>query len=282
MTYEQKVALSALFAVVQGLLIVLLIIRCIREYRTRQSSDISHFVSLPPIVFLVGAVAGIIVSVPVSVPFLLKLPVAAWCVCEFFVLVSMAMMSAYVFETITYDGVGFEKRNFLGKKTRYEYKNITGISSPVAADVIIYVGRKRIRIDSMSYGGSDFAEYVSEVYSAWYERDIPIIEPKCDPMKGNIENPWVHFVLFLIGILGGVFLAVIAVIAMGKKGDHLATILLLIFGIAGSAGCVLGIFVGRYPERFPAGMRDLFYKKDTWTSNKKSLFANDKQNNTKE
>ncbi|MBR3991599.1 MAG: hypothetical protein IKI91_05635 [Clostridia bacterium] len=277
MTHETGLPLSIVFAIIQDILIAFLIVRGFLTFKERRNSVNEHFVSLHPVVFWSGVVGSIVFCAPVSFPFALGVPFAAWCVFEFLTLLGIALICAYLFETITYDSVGFDRRNFLGRKTRFEYREITG-RSPAGRDGRLFFGRRSVRIDSLALGGKDFTEYANKVYRSRWKKDIPVIKSKRDPMKGNIENPWVFFVLFLIGILGGVFLAVIAVIGMGKKGDFLAKILLLIFGIVVSAGCVLGIFVGRYPERFPEWTRELFFRKRSWISNNEIKLPDNKAN----
>ena len=57
---------------------------------------------------------------------------------------------------ITYDAVGFTYRNYFRQVRYYHYSEITKICRK--NDSYIYIGRKRITIDTMALGGTHFLE----------------------------------------------------------------------------------------------------------------------------
>lgn len=91
---------------------------------------------------------------------------------------------------ILYDGDGFVSYNFWGLRRRYAYGDITGISGGTNQDVILWVGRRTVRIDEYAVGRSAFLAQAKKQYRIRHNGNaIPAKRPKWDVCNGNLENP---------------------------------------------------------------------------------------------
>ena len=83
------------------------------------------------------------------------------------------MMLAYCNETVTYDDTTFTASNLLGIKHTYDYGEITGISRR-GDDTFLWCGRRKIRLDTISFGDDELVAFADKEYFKRYKKHIPI------------------------------------------------------------------------------------------------------------
>lgn len=116
-------------------------------------------VSLSPIVLLIGIICDIVFSIFAILSIIDK---SYWTAMAFvfFILLGLHSIIAFINYRIYYEPNQFTYKNFFGVKRTYKYSEITGIKYG-ASDTIIYVGKKKILVDSMADGGKDFLKLVN-------------------------------------------------------------------------------------------------------------------------
>jgi len=192
MSDEVKFVLFTVIPIIQDVLIIILFARGTILHRKRKASKSDRIVSLSPILLWVGAIGGSLLSVPGTLSRgTEQWPDGVWYIFEAFILACIAMMLAYCNETVTYEESKFEASNLLGIKHTYDYGEITGIASK-GGDTILYCGRRRIRLDTMSSGGDKFVAYADKAYFRQQKKYIPVRKSKKDPMNGNLDTPWLY------------------------------------------------------------------------------------------
>lgn len=199
MSDEVKFVLFTVIPIIQDVLIIILFARGTILHRKRKASKSDRIVSLSPILLWVGAIGGSLLSVPGTLSRgTEQWPDGVWYIFEAFILACIAMMLAYCNETVTYEESKFEASNLLGIKHTYDYGEITGIASK-GGDTILYCGRRRIRLDTMSFGGDKFVAYADKAYFRQHKKYIPVRMSRKDPMNGNLDTPWLYFFIYLLG-----------------------------------------------------------------------------------
>lgn len=358
-----RFVLFSIIPIIQDVLLVALFVRGLLILRKRKTVNHARLVSLSSILLWVGSICGGVISVSLTLYGAKAMPVVVWCLFEVFVLGCIAMQLAYCKETITYDDEKFEASTFLGRKRTYRYGEITGIRQK-GNDTLLYCGHRKIRIDTMASGCEEFVAYADKAYRRQHGGFIPLHDAKKDPMNGNLDAPWLYFILFLFEIAVSIFMICLSIsflwpaddslpddtveictsfssyeytkkddgtlllhtessekpfslsylseydvpvpspeelcsgenytviIREGKRENWIyslltadrqpiitaydyntayrnsgfvACILLIIFGVIGIAIGILGILVGRHPERFPVWFYQLFYRDSAWT-----------------
>ncbi len=192
-------------------LFILTVCAIIVGHKRRVNNDI-HLVYLNSALVPIGLIGGMIVNSTIMfVHFYDGWSVGSWSFFEVFFYVCIAMMLAYLNETTKYDSDGFVTSNFLGIKRQFDYVDITGISyfyTTSGSNTTLYFGRKKARVDAMAIGGDSFVVQAKKAYYQLHNKEIPRHRPKIDPMNGNLENPWLYFLmaLFLIVVSSFSFL----------------------------------------------------------------------------
>ena len=183
-----KLVLFSVVPIVQDVILVLLFVRGVILYRKRKAAIRACFVSLSSVLLWVGAVCGGVLSIPVTLFGADDIPSGVWYFFEAIVFACIAMMLAYCNETVTYEESKFEASNLIGIKHTYDYGEITGIARK-GGDTILYCGRRRIRLDTMSYGGDEFVAYADKAFFKRHKKYIPVHKSKNDPINGNPYTP---------------------------------------------------------------------------------------------
>ena len=211
--------------VVQDILLIILAARGFRLRRERGKTNASELVSLSEMLLWVGCIVGSILSVPITLFTPQNMQNGVWWIFELAVLVCLAMLLAYCNDTIQYDAAGFEASTLFGRKRRYSYGQISAFSRSLG-DVILHCEGKRIRLDAMAENRDTFLDYADKAHRRETGKNIPFLKPTHDPMNGNIENPWLHFIIQLCIGLCGVAMAAQGILGMlppsGKIAENTA------------------------------------------------------------
>ena len=202
MSDEIKTVLFTGIPVLQDVVLILLFIRGMTVKRKRKEERQARLVSLSPMLLWVGAIGGGLLSVPLTLSGRQD-PEPALIVFEAGVLGCIAMMLAYCNETVTYDRATFTVSDLFGRKRTWDYGEITGLSRR-GGDVVLRCGRRRIRLDAMAAGIEQFLKYADEGYFRRRNKYIPLIPRRTDPMKGNLDTPWLYLFIYLFMFAGGV------------------------------------------------------------------------------
>ncbi len=87
-----------------------------------------------------------------------------------------------------------------------------------------------------------------------------------DPMRGNLDTPWLYLIIWSFCI---VFLVACVIICVYRlftvRSDLALRIANLVFLLSAIPVPILGIIVGRHPEKFPVEFRRVFYRDDAWS-----------------
>ena len=212
--------LFSVVPIIQDVFLVLLFVHGMVLRKKRKDTQYDRLVSLSPVLLWVGTVCGGVFSIPVTLFGTDDIPGGVWCFFEVVVLACIAMMLAYCNETVTYDESRFETKNLFGRKRSYGYGEITGISSK-GGDTILYCGRRRIRLDTMSSGDDEFVTFAAKTYYRQHKKDIPVQKPKKDPMNGNLDTPWLYFSIYLLGFAGFFAMIVLPVYSLRPADSKL-------------------------------------------------------------
>ena len=211
--------------VVQDILLIILAARGFRLRRERGKTNASELVSLSEMLLWVGCIVGSILSVPITLFTPQNMQNGVWWIFELAVLVCLAMLLAYCNDTIQYDAAGFEASTLFGRKRRYSYGQISAFSRSLG-DVLLHCEGKRIRLDAMAENRDTFLDYADKAHRRETGKNIPFLKPTHDPMNGNIENPWLHFIIQLCIGLCGVAMAAQGILGMlppsGKIAENTA------------------------------------------------------------
>lgn len=118
--------------------------------------------------------------------------VALWTGIVFFLL-GAVLIAAYSNCRIHYDGKGFSAGNLLGIHRRFSYSDITGMRG-LHRDVTLWLGRKKVRVDSLAVGREEFLDYVRYVYRCEHDGlAIPQMggadSARSDLFHGHVEAP---------------------------------------------------------------------------------------------
>ena len=106
---------------------------------------------------------------------------------------------------MTYDEESFTVKNLLGIKRTFSYADITGIRErPSLSDTLLYVGRRRVTVETMTLGGMKFEWYARKRYRSLNGgRAIPEVKPKHgDLFNGHVEGSAGIIIAYcLVGVL---------------------------------------------------------------------------------
>lgn len=222
-----NIFLFSVVPVIQDVFLVLLIIRGVIINRKRGWTGVSvRRLFWSSSLLWTGTFCGGLFSIPVTVIGLGLLdqgPDGVWYLFEGFILVSIAMLLAYCNSTIEYDGTGFTVSNIFGGKHRFRYGDISGIwNRGVLSDIVLYCGRRKIRLDYLLVGREVFVAYANQAYFNRYKANIPEQTPKFDPMKGNVDTPWVYlFYAVLVFVLSTIVLIIFPVYVLQPPDDSI-------------------------------------------------------------
>ncbi len=170
----------------------------------RRRSDKGR-VYLQPYFAFCGGICGTLLLIPTIITALSDEPI--WIPCAFlgFSLLCGVISMAHLNCRITYNEEGFTVKNFLGFKRTYTYDQITGIRErPSFSDSLLYVGRRRVVVETMTKGGMEFEWHVRKRYRSLNGgRAIPEIKPKRgDLFNGHVEEgAGLIFAYCLVGAL---------------------------------------------------------------------------------
>ena len=172
------------------LLAVLFIVDVIVAINDRRRSDRGR-VYLPSIFAFIGAICGgFFIAFTVWAALSEESPWVALCFLGFVLLCSVVSM-AHLNCRVTYDDDSFTAKNFLGFKRTFAYTDVTGIRErPSLEDTLLYLGRRRVVVETMAVGGMQFEWHLRKRYRSLNGgRAIPVIKPKHgDPFNGHVEG----------------------------------------------------------------------------------------------
>lgn len=172
------------------LLAVLFIVDVIVAINDRRRSDRGR-VYLPSIFAFIGAICGgFSIAFTVWAALSEESPWVALCFLGFVLLCGVVSM-AHLNCRVTYDDDSFTHRNFLGFKRTFAYTDITGIRErPSLSDSLLYVGRRRVVLETLAVGGMEFEGHLRKRYRSLHGgRTIPVIKAKHgDPFNGHVEG----------------------------------------------------------------------------------------------
>ena len=184
-------------------LVVVMAAACFRARRERRTMERRRMVHLPFAMAVVGMVGG-----AVFCGFLLyfRTEGVAWTVFGLFALLSLSLMMAYRNCVITYDGSGFQARNFWGTERRCAWREIEKVR--MNSDCWIRFQGHWLLVDQLCLGKERFLGVMTEGYLRTTGKPLPTGETsrsgRTDPMRGNLRHPWCYLVMwvFLCGSLG--------------------------------------------------------------------------------
>jgi hypothetical protein len=140
---------------------------------------INGMVSLSPVALVVGIIGSIVFLIFAILSF--KESSATAVIFGLFALLGISLIVAYINCRIYYESDEFTHKNFFGVKHTYKYSEITGIQRG-ASDTTIYVGKKKILVDSIS-DSDDFLRLVDLRVG----KSIKKVKSKL--FNDNIHNP---------------------------------------------------------------------------------------------
>jgi len=106
-------------------------------------------------------------------------------------------MIAYLNCMIRYDDRGFEAKYFFGYKHKGRYTDVEGVRS-TSNNYRVYFKGHSVSVDKLG-GGSEFIEELRRQYKRRRGVGVevsPFYRAGWDPMNGNLENPWLYFVIY--------------------------------------------------------------------------------------
>ena len=168
-----KFVLFFVVPIIQDVLLALLFVRGMVLRKKRKDNQYDHLVSLHSVLLWTGTVCGGLLSIAVTLFKPDYTPDGVWYFWEVMVLACIAMMLAYCNETVTYDDTTFTASNLFGIKHTYDYGEITGISRR-GDDTFLWCGRRKIRLDTISFGDDELVAFADKEYFKRYKKHIPI------------------------------------------------------------------------------------------------------------
>ena len=171
-----------------------LAVACIiaRVRRNREGYD--HLVCLPFRFAVIGMLAGAGFCAAAIVSALsgetLSLGFSA------FDLVCCLLMNAYLSKLVRYDRKGFTCRSFFGVTRECPFRDVEGVHGE--NNVHVYFQGRSYFLDEASAGLAAFLSAMRRAYKREYNRPLPKVRLRRDPMNGHLEEPWVYLVLWLI------------------------------------------------------------------------------------
>ena len=173
-----------------ALLAVLFIVDVIVAINDRRRSDRGR-VYLPSIFAFIGAICGgFFIAFTVWAALSEESPWASFAFLGFVLLCSVVSMT-HLNCRVTYDDECFTAKNFWGFKRTFTYTDIMGIRErPSLSDSLLYVGRRRVVVETLAVGGMEFEGHLRKRYRSLHGgRTIPVIKAKHgDPFNGHVEG----------------------------------------------------------------------------------------------
>ena len=208
--------------IVQDVILALLFVRGILILRKRETGKKNHgnVVALSQILLWMGFCGGSVLSIPVTIFGPDGLQGGVGFLLEAMILLCIAMLLAYCNETIIYDDAKFTATNFVGMKRRFDYEEITAISRK-NGDTFLHTGRGRVRIDAISEGGNAFIKKVDAVYEKHHGQHIPVKPLDHDPFNGNLNYPWLLFIIDMATVFMGLFFIILSIQTFRPADDRL-------------------------------------------------------------
>lgn len=153
------------------------------KHKKKKSISKNGEVSISPIALLIGIVCVIVSSIFVIIAIVQKSYGIAIGF-GIFVLLGLILIIAFINCRIYYEPNQFTYKNFFGVKRIYKYNEITGIKYGTS-DTIIYVGKKKILVDSMA-DSKDFLRLVNS--KTRNNKNFNQVKEKL--FNDNVHNPW--------------------------------------------------------------------------------------------
>ncbi len=187
-----------------ALLAVLFIVDVLVAINDRRRSDRGR-VYLPSIFAFIGAFCGgFFIAFTVWAALSEESPWIALCFLGAVLLCGVLSMT-HLNCRVTYDDECFTSKNFWGFKRTFSYTDITGIRErPSLSDSLLYVGRRRVVVETLAVGGIEFERHLRKRYRSLNGgRTIPVIKPKHgDPFNGHVEGgAGIIFAYCLMGVI---------------------------------------------------------------------------------
>lgn len=153
------------------------------KHKKKKSISKNGEVFISPIALLIGIVCVIVSSIFVIISIVQKSYGIAIGF-GIFVLLGLILIIAFINCRIYYEPNQFTYKNFFGVKRIYKYNEITGIKYGTS-DTIIYVGKKKILVDSMA-DSKDFLRLVNS--KTRNNKNFNSVKEKL--FNDNVHNPW--------------------------------------------------------------------------------------------
>ena len=168
-----------------------------------------HKVYLPKLLLALGLISSTVFLIPTLITAFSDEPL--WVTVGFFLfsLLGASLIIAFFNCRISYDENEFSARSFFGIKRSFTYEQVTAIKENTR-DTYIYIGKRRVMIDEISIGGSEFVTFVKSKYRKLHNgKALPAIpKNKQDIFNGNVNDT----AGFVAGyIIMGVFILAFAV-----------------------------------------------------------------------
>lgn len=208
--------------IVQDVILALLLVCGILIFRKRETGKKNHenVVALSQTLLWTGFCGGSVLSIPVTIFGPDGLQGGVGFLLEAMILLCIAMLLAYCNETIVYDDATFTATNFVGMKRSFDYEEITAISRK-NGDKFLHTGRGRVRIDAISEGGNAFIKKVDAVYEKHHGQHIPVKPLDHDPFNGNLNYPWLLFIIDMATVFMGLFFIILSIPTFLPADDRL-------------------------------------------------------------
>lgn len=128
------------------------------KHKRKKSIKKNGVVSISPIALVIGIICVIVFSI-FAILSIVDKSYGVAIGFGIFILLGLSLIIAFINCKIYYEPNQFTYKNFFGLKRTYKYSEITGIKYG-ASDTIIYVGKKKILVDSMA-DSKDFLRLVN-------------------------------------------------------------------------------------------------------------------------
>ena len=168
-----------------------------------------HKVYLPKLLLALGLVSSTVFLVPTLITAFSYEPLWVTVGFSLFSLLGASLIIAFINCRISYDENGFSAKNFFGIRKSFTYEQVTAIKENMR-ETYIYIGKRRVMIDEISIGGSEFVTFVKNKYRKLHKgQPLPKIpKNKHDIFNGNVNDT----AGFVAGyIIMGVFILAFAV-----------------------------------------------------------------------
>ena len=217
-----KSVLFHILPAVQDIVLVVLLARGIALYKLRKVKRDFRQVSLRPVLLWTGSVCGGSFCILVTVLGFIGPPsTVPWPVFEALAVLSFVLILAYCNETVVYNEESFTVKNLFGIKRTFSYGDISGISKK-GSDTVLRCGRSRVRLDQMALNVQKFIQFADSCYFRMFKRHIPeIVANAKDPMRGNLDTPWLYLFLYIFCFAGGLLFIILPAYCLRSVEENL-------------------------------------------------------------